>query len=66
MKKIINFLGLIIMVLICVGCNKVKVNNSNIDSNNKYIEGLVIYKDNDETFVVDNNQVIYRLKGLLC
>ena len=45
MKKIINFLGLIIMVLICVGCNKVNnevVNNSNIDSNNKYIEGLDI------------------------
>ena len=67
MKKIINFLWLIIMVLVCVGCNKVNnevVNNSNIDSNNKYIEGLVIYKDNNETLAVDNNQVIYRLKGL--
>lgn len=67
MKKIINFLGLIIMVLACVGCNKVNnevINSSNIDSNNKYIEGLVIYKENDEALVVDNNQVIYRLKGL--
>ena len=55
------------MVLACVGCDKVNnevVNNSNIDSNNKYIEGLVIYKDNNEALVVDNNQVIYRLKGL--
>lgn len=67
MKKIINFLGLIIMILVCVGCNKVNnevVNSSNIDSINKYIEGLVIYKENDEALVVDNNQVIYRLKGL--
>ena len=67
MKKIINFLGLIIMILVCVGCNKVNnevINSSNIDSNNKYIEGLVIYKENDETLVVDNNQVIYRLRGL--
>lgn len=67
MKKIINFLGLIIMILVCVGCNKVNnevINSSNIDSNNKYIEGLVIYKENDEALVVDNNQVIYRLKGL--
>ena len=67
MKKIINFLGLIIMILVCVGCNKVNnevINSSNIDCNNKYIEGLVIYKENDEALVVDNNQVIYRLKGL--
>lgn len=67
MKKIINFLGLIIMILACVGCNKVNnevINSSNIDCNNKYIEGLVIYKENDEALVVDNNQVIYRLKGL--
>ena len=67
MKKIINFLGLIIMILACVGCNKVNnelINSSNIDSNNKYIEGLVIYKENDKALVVDNNQVIYRLKGL--
>ena len=67
MKRIINFLGLIIMILVCVGCNKVNnevINSSNIDSNNKYIEGLVIYKENDEALVVDNNQVIYRLKGL--
>ena len=67
MKKIINFLGLIIMILVCVGCNKVNnevINSSNIDSNNKYIEGLVIYKENDKALVVDNNQVIYRLKGL--
>lgn len=67
MKKIINFLGLIIMILACIGCNKVNnevINSSNIDSNNKYIEGLVIYKENDEALVVDNNQVIYRLKGL--
>ena len=67
MKKIINFLGLIIMILVCVGCNKVNnevINSSNIDSNNKYIEGLVIYKENDEALAVDNNQVIYRLKGL--
>ena len=67
MKKIINFLGLIIMILACVGCNKVNnevINSSNIDCNNKYIEVLVIYKENDEALVVDNNQVIYRLKGL--
>ena len=67
MKKIINFLGLIIMILVCVGFNKLNnevINISNIDSNNKYIEGLVIYKENDEALVVDNNQVIYRLKGL--
>lgn len=67
MKKIINFLELIIMILACVGCNKVNnevINSSNINCNNKYIEGLVIYKENDEALVVDNNQVIYRLKGL--
>ena len=55
------------MILVCVGCNKVNnevINSSNIDCNNKYIEGLVIYKENDEALVVDNNQVIYRLKGL--
>lgn len=55
------------MILACVGCNKVNnevINSSNIDCNNKYIEGLVIYKENDEALVVDNNQVIYRLKGL--
>lgn len=64
MKRYLVIIIGILSILLSSGCTSKEGNNLKASSNDKIIKGLVIYQDEDKSYVALDNQSIYILKRI--